>query len=410
MRQGSRLEAVAQRRSRRGAPCTGATLDSSRRPYAMPSCGPKNLYGEQMSTSTPHRGDVDRPVRPVVDGVRPGQAPALVRELGDRRTSVSVPTAFEATGNATTRVRSVSCRSRSSRSSVVSSRMSANRTVEAPVVSQLEPRRHVRVVVEPGDDDLVSASNRARKCARARISVLMFGPKTTSSAGAAEKRRRVARARRQLLGPAACPYGPLCSRSTRGSTEIASITSSGTCVPPGPSKKTKAPRCNASTCAERRRRPGSCRLLSPNWRATSASRSAVSPALPLHSAWRSPFRRAAGTSVRCDCARDVGALEPALLRVTGRDPDRQVAPRLDTLGEEPRLVLAAGHLSVPPRTLPASTRTSARPWGCVEGLVLPRSTMSTIQRARSRTSIDLHGPVSAGGARIVPPRAGRRAQ
>ena len=48
-------------------------------------CGPKNLYGEQMSTSTPQPCDVDRAVRRVVHRVRPRERAGLVRELGDPR-------------------------------------------------------------------------------------------------------------------------------------------------------------------------------------------------------------------------------------------------------------------------------------------------------------------------------------
>ena len=54
--------------------------------------------------------DVDRPVRRVVDGVGPGERAGGVRELDDARTSGAVPTEFAATGKATTRVRSESCR------------------------------------------------------------------------------------------------------------------------------------------------------------------------------------------------------------------------------------------------------------------------------------------------------------
>ena len=57
---------------------------SSARTKASPRCGPKNLYGEQRSTSTPSVGDVDRPVRPVVHGVRPRERAGVVRELDDR--------------------------------------------------------------------------------------------------------------------------------------------------------------------------------------------------------------------------------------------------------------------------------------------------------------------------------------
>ena len=54
---------------------------SSSRPNAIPRCGPKNLYGEQISTSHAPGGDVDRTVGAVVDGVDPGERAHRVREL-----------------------------------------------------------------------------------------------------------------------------------------------------------------------------------------------------------------------------------------------------------------------------------------------------------------------------------------
>ena len=104
----------------------------SRRPNAIPRCGPKNLYGEQIEHVDAERGDVDRPVRARSGRRRPRRSRrprARDRRSGGRRSAC--PTAFEATGKATTRVRSESCRSRSSRSSVVSSLMSTKRTVRS---------------------------------------------------------------------------------------------------------------------------------------------------------------------------------------------------------------------------------------------------------------------------------------
>ena len=61
------------------------------------------------------RGDVDRPVRARSGRRRPRRARRpRARARRSRRTSGAVPTEFAATGNATTRVRSESCASRSS--------------------------------------------------------------------------------------------------------------------------------------------------------------------------------------------------------------------------------------------------------------------------------------------------------
>ena len=101
-----------------------------------------------------------------------------------RAASVVVPNAFAASGKATTRVRSVSFRSRSSRSSVVSSRISTKLDAEVEVARELEPRRDVAVVVEPRDEDLVAGRRGVRPRARvsAKLSVVMFWPKIVSSA------------------------------------------------------------------------------------------------------------------------------------------------------------------------------------------------------------------------------------
>ena len=118
-----------------GSSAAGRTLygrhdsSSSRLPNARPRCGPKNLYGEQRRTSTSQRGDVDRPVRPVVDGVGPGERAGAVRELDDaaRRRASSRPRSRRS-GRRRRASGSESCASRSSRSSVESSCTLAKRT------------------------------------------------------------------------------------------------------------------------------------------------------------------------------------------------------------------------------------------------------------------------------------------
>ena len=107
------------------------------------------------------RGDVDRPVRRVVHGVGPRERARAVRELDDAlaRPATCRPRST-ASGKATTRVRSVSFRSRSSRSRVVSSWISTKPTLQVEVVRELEPRRDVAVVVEARDEDLVAGRER----------------------------------------------------------------------------------------------------------------------------------------------------------------------------------------------------------------------------------------------------------
>ena len=137
--------------------------------------------------------DVDRPVRRVVDGVDPGERARLVREGGDPRPRRSrCRRRSPPSGNATTRVLSESCRSRSSRSSVQSSWMSTKRTVEAAVVRHGEPGRDVRVVVEPRHEDLVAGAQAlARERAReAEVERRHVRPEADLLRGRAEEPRR----------------------------------------------------------------------------------------------------------------------------------------------------------------------------------------------------------------------------
>ena len=123
-----------------------------------------------------------------------------------------MPTEFAAHGNATTRVRSES-------SDVEVGEVDAALVVDVgeahddpKVVLQLEPRRDVRVVVEPRDDDLVAGPQSSRATVRvsAKLSVDMFGPKITSSApqprnpAAASRASAMSASVRRLVS-----YGPL---------------------------------------------------------------------------------------------------------------------------------------------------------------------------------------------------------
>jgi hypothetical protein len=65
--------------------------------------------------------NVNRSVRGVMDGIQKDPGARLMCQRVIVRTSLTVPTAFEAQVTATSRVRSLSCRRRSSRSSVQSS-------------------------------------------------------------------------------------------------------------------------------------------------------------------------------------------------------------------------------------------------------------------------------------------------
>ena len=103
-----------------------------------------------------------------------------------RGTSVSVPTAFDATGKATTRVREVSCRFEVGEVDVALVGDVGEADLEAEVVGQLQPRRDVAVVVEAGDDDLVAGLESA-----------------TGGAGERERQRGHVGAERHLVGRAA---------------------------------------------------------------------------------------------------------------------------------------------------------------------------------------------------------------
>ena len=189
------------------------------------------------------RGDVDRPVRRVVHGVRPGERAGLMRELGDPRR----------VGERADRVRGE--RERDDLRPLAELRrevVEVERRVlvdpdeaddEAEVVRELEPGGDVRVVVEPGDEDLVACRNsRAAVRVSAKLSVVMFAPKTCClrrSRGSARRSRAPVRSAPRC--GCSSRTGRRRWRSTPGSTStIASITESGTCVPPGPSKNARS--------------------------------------------------------------------------------------------------------------------------------------------------------------------------
>ena len=111
---------------------------------------------------------------------------------------------------------------------------------DADVVLELEPRRDVRVVVEPRDEHLVARRERPREGARQQeVERGHALPERDLARGAAEEGRPPARGRGRRA-PSCAPTSRTARRCSRcrgaGSAAIASITSSGHWVPPGPSK------------------------------------------------------------------------------------------------------------------------------------------------------------------------------
>ena len=218
---------------------------SSRRPNASPRCGPKNLYGEQSSTSAPSGRDVDRAVRRVVDGVDPGERPRLVRERGDPRprparsrprsrpTGTRRRASGRRAGGAGRRGRA-SCRRGRRRTGHARRRRRASWSHGDTFASWSS---FVTRISSPG------RSSRASARVSAKFSVVMLAPKATSSwsqprKSAAASLALVTSASVARLVAKAPPEFAFASRKW---AEIASMTSSGTCVPPGPSKNASGP-------------------------------------------------------------------------------------------------------------------------------------------------------------------------
>ena len=112
-------------------------------------------------------GDVDRPVRREVHGVRPRERARLVRELDDppRVRRSSRRRSRRAGRRRRGCARSASARGRRGRASCRRA-ISTKPTLQVEVVRELEPRRDVAVVVEPRDEDLVAGARASgRACA-----------------------------------------------------------------------------------------------------------------------------------------------------------------------------------------------------------------------------------------------------
>ncbi len=198
------------------------------------------------------RGDVDRAVRPVVHGVGPGERARLVRELDDAPDVRRGPDGVRGDGKADD-ARPVR---EEPREIVVVDLEVLGDTCDAhddpEVVRELEPRRHVRVVVELRDDDLVARAERPRErareqeveCGHARPERDLVGRRPEEGRGA------LTRPRDELVGSAArlvrradvrVRLAQVAARSRRSP-------SSGHCVPPGPSKNASG-RSSALNCA-----------------------------------------------------------------------------------------------------------------------------------------------------------------
>ena len=140
------------------------------------------MYGEQSEHVDAGRGDVDRPVRPVVDGVDPGERSGLVRESGDLRDGRDGADRVRRPGEGDD-ARPVGEERREVRdveAAVVVDLGEAHR--EAACRGPARARGRRSVVVESRADDLVARrQSRPAVRDRAKLSVVMFAPNATSS-------------------------------------------------------------------------------------------------------------------------------------------------------------------------------------------------------------------------------------
>ena len=214
---------------------------------------------------------VDRLVRRVVHRVDPARArPPRARARRRAATSVIVPTAFDAATHATTRTRSSSFRSRSSRSSRRSSVTSIQSTSKPRSAASSTHGATPPSWSSRDDEDPVALLPVARRRAReheverrhVRAEDHVVGRAVEEAAGVARApSSRIASTR--LLVSYGAPMFALASRSVRA---IASPTSSGTCEPPGASRKTKSPCSDENRRAHRlRRRVASSPWSEPTW-------------------------------------------------------------------------------------------------------------------------------------------------
>ena len=225
-----------------GSSLSGCSVSSSAGAAAStPRCGPKNLYGEQAKKSAPSAGDVDRRVRG--RGARRRRTPAR-RPRGRRRrspaTSGRVPSRLEAAVTATSRVAV-------GQHGLDVVELGGLRVEVEPAhggagaLGGQHPGPDVRVVVEPGDHDLVAGPPVLRDSVRAtsKVSWVIERPNTTPPGSAPSRSATAARAPSDDVLGASLGLGDRAAVGTArrsASPATASATSRGTWEPPGPSK------------------------------------------------------------------------------------------------------------------------------------------------------------------------------
>ena len=246
VRERARLEARADGLGRGGPHLVRApALEDFGAPEREPEMRAEELVRRAEEHVDAERGDVDRPVRRVVHRVGPGERADGVRELRDAARVDERPDAFDASGNATTRVRSLELRLEivEVERRVVAELDELHGEIE--VVRELEPRRDVPVVVELRREDLVAgaelAADRARQREVERRHVLAEDDlvrRAPRNLAAASRAFATSASLRTLASNAP----PRFAFDSRRYAAIASITESGVCVPPGPSNSAQSER------------------------------------------------------------------------------------------------------------------------------------------------------------------------
>ena len=211
MRECSRLEPMSERLVGGGANLVRPpALQQLRLPVREPQVRPVELVRRADQDVDARRRDVDRAVRPVMDGIDPGERPRLVRELGhaghvhERADRVRGPREGDnasAVGQLGGEVFEVERR-------VLTDVGEADD--QAQVVRKLQPRRDVPVVIELGDEDLVAGAPTASRsaCEREVERRHVRAEDRLVRRAAEELRRGEPRLRDQRLRPAARVVGP----------------------------------------------------------------------------------------------------------------------------------------------------------------------------------------------------------
>ena len=218
---------------------------SSCRPYATPRCGPQNLYARAMKTSQPSACTSTGSCAAYCTASTQQSAPAScassddARDVDDRADRVRRGDARDdahALVELPLEVVEVEAQ-------VVGDVDPVD--LEAAVGGELDPRRDAAVVVEARDEDPVALLPVARRRAREREVERRHVRAEDDVVGRAAEEAAGVVARRSRGSPRrACSSrsSRRCSRdASRSARAIASPTSSGTCEPPGASRKTKPP-------------------------------------------------------------------------------------------------------------------------------------------------------------------------